>query len=340
MKFSVTPELALLLKTMRAQSGISAKELAERVGKSPSYVSKLENGEVKSVQKDLLAQVLTCVAGGGDFFDDVLPAALRSLRSFMDPARLASQVWLLQFDVVERTVTIPAGMAADMKEQLAQAGMTVRELTRFTNRNVDSELSAAFPANEIASVDYEDGTRLTVRVRLDESQVERALREERPVLSFLDAVDLTFSMFRLVKFPEAEGKLPPEQAVTVLRCTASYIDQWGLRSLTGFNRFIASDEFIARQEPLARTEPRIVQRIADVLEEASRHDALSTTSQLNAFYETLSWDPAFALKLVSIPFSDLGDLSFRAKSRLLQDIQDLVDRYDQLPDFEKKLEEY
>ncbi len=340
MKFSVTPELALLLKTMRAQGGISAKDLAERVGKSPSYVSKLENGEVKSIRSDLLAQALSCVSGGGDFFDDVLPAALRSLRSFMEPGRLTSQVWLLQFDVVERRVTVPAGMAADMEGHLAEAGSSVAELVRFTNRNVDSELSASFPANEIVLVDYEGTPRLTVRVHVDERAVERALRGERDALSYLDVLDLSFSMFRLAMFPETEGKLPPDQAVAVLRCTASYIDQWGLRCLTGFNRVIASDEFIARQEPLARTEPRIVQRISAVLEEASRHDSISTTNRLNAFYETLEWDPAFALKLVSIPFSDLGEMSFRAKSRLLQDIQELVERYDRLPDFEKRLEEY
>lgn len=340
MKFSVTPELALLLKTLRAQSGVSAKELAETLEKSPSYVSKLENGEVKSIYKDVLACALTAVAGGGDFFEDVLPAAVRMLTSFMARERLLSQVWLLQFDVVERMVSVPVGMAADIKGHLADAGVTVPELVRRVNSNADSGLGAGFPANEFVSVDYEGSPRLTVRVELSEDRVERALAEEKPLLSYLDLMDIAFVMFRLVNYPEAVGKLPPDEAVTVLRCTASFMDQWGLHSLTGFSHFVSSDEFVAHQEPLARTNPRIVQRIAEVLDEASRHDSIAVTNQLNAFYETLQWDPAFALKLLSIPFSDLGDVSFRTKRCLLADIRDLVDRYDQLPDFEKRLEEY
>ena len=134
--------------------------------------------------------------------------------------------------------------------------------------------------------------------------------------------------------------MPPEEAVIVLRCTASYMEQWGLHSLTGFSHLISSDEFIERQEPLTRSNPRIVQRIADLLEELSQHEAVVTTNQLNAFYEMLQWDPAFALKLVSMPFSDLGEMGFRTKSRLLADIQELIDRYDQLPDLEKRFETY
>ena len=41
-----------------------------------------------------------------------------------------------------------------------------------------------------------------------------------------------------------------------------------------------------------------------------------------------------------MPFSDLGEMGFRTKSRLLADIQELIDRYDQLPDLEKRFETY
>lgn len=340
MKFSVTPELALLLKTLHAQSSIPAKDLAEKVGKSPSYISKLENGEVKSIQKDVLVRMLSIVAGGGDFFEEVLPTAARVLRSFMEPKRLLSQVWLLQLDVVERTVVIPAAMAADVKAQLSAAGETLSGLVDMVNRNEDSGLPESFPANEVTVVDYEGTPRFTVRVVVDETRVEQAFSKEVPVLSYLAVNDLVFALFRRMRFPSSVGKTPPEEAVIVLRCTASYMEQWGLHSLTGFSHLISSDEFIERQEPLTRSNPRIVQRIADLLEELSQHEAVVTTNQLNAFYEMLQWDPAFALKLVSMPFSDLGEMGFRTKSRLLADIQELIDRYDQLPDLEKRFETY
>lgn len=340
MRFSVTPELALLLKTMGAQCPLPAKTVAERIGKSPSYVSKLENGEVKSIEKDLLARMLTVLSEGEDFFGEVLPAAVRTLSSFMEPGRLANQVWLLQFDVVERAVAVPRGMAADIEANLAKADATVSDLVRLVNSNLDTDLSPSFPANEIASVDYEGTPRLTVRVEVSEKDVACAFANEGRTLSYLALCDLVFGMHRLLKFPGTEGKMPPEQAKIVLRSVSAYMDQWDIHSLTGFSHFVSSEEFFARQEPLSLASPRIVDRIATALEEAVSHDELGAASKLNAFLETISWDGAFALKLMSIPFSDLGDMGFRAKRALLEDICALVDRYDQLPDAEKRREEY
>lgn len=339
MKFSVTPELALLLKTMRAQSGLSAKSLAERIGRSPSYVSKLENGEVKSVEKGLLIDVVTTLSDGG-LFETALPAAMRVLESFMEPSRLTSQAWLLQLDVVERQVSIPAAMAADLQAHLDDAGLDVPGLVRFVNANIETGLGAGFPANQIAAIDYEGQPRLAVRVSLDEASVACALRSEDTTLSYLAVDNIVFSLFRLAMFPDTVGKMPPEQAVPVLRRTASYMEQWGIHSLTGFSHLVSSDEFVARQEPLARSKPHVIDRIAEALEEVAQHDALNAANQLNTFYETLQWDPAFALKLMGIPFSDLGDAGFRTKRQLLGEVQGILDRYEQLPDLEKRLEEY
>ena len=51
MKFYITSELALLIKTLRTQNKIPSKELADRIGKSNSYISKLESGDVKNIRE-------------------------------------------------------------------------------------------------------------------------------------------------------------------------------------------------------------------------------------------------------------------------------------------------
>ena len=46
-KIVVTDKLADTIKMMRMQNGIKSKDLAEHLGKTPGYVSKLEKQEVK-----------------------------------------------------------------------------------------------------------------------------------------------------------------------------------------------------------------------------------------------------------------------------------------------------
>ena len=48
-RFDVTQPLAETIKTIRIQNKISSKDLAKKIGKSPSYLSKLEKAEIKSI---------------------------------------------------------------------------------------------------------------------------------------------------------------------------------------------------------------------------------------------------------------------------------------------------
>ena len=161
------------------------KTLPRKWAKSPSYISKLENGEVKSIPKGRACSDAVHRGRRGRFFEEVLPTAARVLRSFMEPKRLLSQVWLLQLDVVERTVVIPAAMAADVKAQLSAEGETLSGLVDMVNRNEDSGLPESFPANEVTVVDYEGTPRFTVRVVVDETRVEQAFLRKFPYCPIL-----------------------------------------------------------------------------------------------------------------------------------------------------------
>ena len=43
---------------------------------------------------------------------------------------------------------------------------------------------------------------------------------------------------------------------------------------------------------------------------------------------------------MGMPFSELGEMGFRAKSRMLDEIGTVLERYDELPDIDKRFEEY
>lgn len=340
MKFDVTPELSTLLKTIRMQNNISAKNLASGLGKSPSYISKLEGGDVKTIREEHLTAILEYISEGSDFYEDILPNAVRVLYSFIEPARLVDQVWLMQYDVVSRQVTVPEGMADDILAHLKEKGITVGELAEVVNANIDSEMSASFLPNEIVSLDYEGQTRLLIRADFSKKELEQVLSKKNLTTSYFCVYCMAHSMFRMLHFPGVNKKLPPEDAALLLRLVAAYMEQWNLHSLVGFSHMLSSDEFIRRQAPLASAGTSAIDHIAEIFREASAHDAVLTAKQLNTFYDTLSWDTAFAMKLIGISFSELEGLSYHNKKKLLEEIQTLITRFDHMSEFEKKLENY
>lgn len=339
MKFSITPELAKLIKTLRVQSGVSAKDLAERIGKSRSYVSKLESGSIRSIDRDALTRVLCVAADDDDLYGGVLPAAVKLLRSTMEPQRMVDQMWLMEYDVIERTVSVPAPMSDDIRRTLDQAHISAARLVAFANANIDSQTPLSTPANELVIEGDRGKSRLLARIQISEDEVNR-LMEGGATTSYFMLYVIVHALFRLRLYPSVETKLPPDDAARVLRCVASYMDRWDIHSLVGFSHFLSSDEFIAYQTPLAGAAPDVFDRIASQLREVASYDSANALTRLNAFDETLSWDPAFALKVMGLPFSHLGDMSFANKRALLAEIEEAVNRYTRMDDIERKMESY
>ncbi len=340
MKYAVTPELATLLKTLRAQSGVSAKDLAKHEGKSPSYISKLENASLKTVQKETLTSILTYISGGGDFFEEVLPNAYRTLQAFMEPYRLAAQVWLFDYDAVDRQVNVPEDMSLELKRCLDELGITAGELADRINANIDSGLGRNFPANQFAAIDYEGKPRLTYRGQVSFEEVEQLVGGKMQQVGYMFLSNVVFNLIRWELFPQQESKLPPEDAVAVLNNAAAFMDRWEIHSLIGYIHLMGSPNFVAYQTQLISQENDIPARIADTLSQMVKIESIAAIKQLNEFNNTLEWDPAFALKLMGIPFSELNGLSHKNKAKLLDDIQRLVDSYDSLPEMQRKFDEY
>ncbi|MGN0262347.1 MAG: multiprotein-bridging factor 1 family protein [Eggerthellaceae bacterium] len=340
MKLNVTPELARLIKTTRVKNGVSAKELAASIGKSRSYVSKLESGSIKTIERELLAQVLCLASGSDDFYGKVLPDAVQLLRSTMGEACIADQAWLIRFDVVERVVEVPPAMAQDFARNLDAMGVSKAELLAFANANIDSQESNALPANEIILFEQNGTKRLIARMDLTEEDVNQVLCKSGATTTYFKVYALAHAMFRLQLYPDYTEKLPPEEATSLLRCVAAFMDRWDFHSLIGFSHMLSTDEFRESHTPLTESESDTVNRVACDLRKVVALDSLNAIGQLSVFEETLEWDPAFALKLMGIPFARLGDMSFANKRELLEQIQGVFERYASMDDFKRKMENY
>ena len=344
MKLKVTPELATLIKTLRMQNNISAKDLASHMGKSPSYLSKLEGGTVKCIQKTDLTDILTFISEGKDFFDEILPNAVRVLQSFMEPERIIAQPWLMQYDVIERKVAVPNEMVADIKRRMKELHTNISEIVEYINENFDSEMSTAFPANEVVEMDYQGTKRLLIRAQVSEKEMEKIFDLQDTFTDYIIINYLIYIIFRFEVFGKEKRKMPPEKASEVLRYMDVYMEQYEIRSLTGFMHIISSDEFIERQMPTVSifqsANTVLMNEIVEFFKEAETRNALNTTKVLKNFHEMIMWDPAFTLKILGLPFAELEELSFQQKKKLIEEISELLDKYDKLSELEKKWENY
>ncbi len=346
MKFNVTPELAVLIKTIRTQNRISSKDLAEHINKSYSYVSKLESGDVKSILKEDLTNILTFITGGGDFFSDVLPSVVRSFHSFLDPLCLVDQLWLIQYDVIERPMCIPEEMVDDMARMMDEHTITIKMLTDMINGNVDAELNESFPENVYFAMNSHGSTRLLIRAQVKSHEIERIF-SKRNLNSFYYVIQyMVYGVLRLVHFPEYQTKLPAEKAAAVLKASSAYMERFQIDTLINLSHLFASDIYIGSLiqpnvvSSLNATDEFTLNAMVELFRESIQHDPVGAIQALETFQHNLTWDMGFMYKLISIPFFNQGNLSYMHKKRLIAEIIELIERYDKMSDFEKRMEIY
>ena len=343
MKFEVTTELAMLIKTLQTQCHLAAKDLAAAIGKSPSYITKLENGNVKKIQKDDLTRIISLITDGEDFFEDKLPQVIRTLSSIAEPDAILKQGWLLQYDSYDRPIVISEAMALDIRQRMEKLALTPESLSATINANKDVRDRDRLPANEIVLMQQQDGRLFRLKASVSSQQISAIIDQTDLVTCYGTLYAMMFILVKLDKYGDI-GFMQPPQAIEVLQETGRYLASWQVFSLTRYGQFMSSGEFQTRQQQLLKAYEvpgmDALGQIMEILSGLSEIDKAGTQAAGTAFLKNLDWDPAFMIKLISLPFDRLGDMSHANKVRLLDEVRGLMDNYQNMSALEKKIESY
>lgn len=343
MKFEITPELSQLIKILRTQNNIPSKSLAQHIGRSPSYITKMENGSVKMIKSEVLYAVFDALCPGGQFFPDKFDTVVKALSQIADPDRFFQQKWMLQMDVFDRPVNMPEEMAEDIRGRLKKAGLSIRELADIMNANKDLYGARDLPVNEIVLMGSEDGSVFRIRFFIDPDKLEKILRSLDMRTNYETCYNVSFTMKKLEKYGDV-GHLDPDEAREVLTETESYMASHGLYSMSKYGQVLASSEFQSRQRLLLDTfrtaSSNSISGIIDIFNEVAEIDKAMAAKSIDRMKDNMEWDPGFMLSLISIRFSDLKELSYSNRKDLLEEMRSVYKKYLDMPEAEKKLERY
>ena len=134
-KVIVDRGLADVIRSLRIQNSIAAKDLAVELGKSRSYVSKLENGSIQTIDSDELEKCLRFISHENEI-DEVLEQVYKTVSIKFSRNEIENMLWLYNFDTVYRRIPIPEGFASTYSKLLLDHDITIERLAEAINSNV------------------------------------------------------------------------------------------------------------------------------------------------------------------------------------------------------------
>lgn len=343
-KTPVTPELAATLKTVRTQKGIQAKTLAEHIGKSNAYITKLEKAEIKFIDNTLLDEIFSFIMGDDVDSDAIAKKTQELKKQKLSDEEIDNQLWFVNFDTVYRRLPIPEKLIQFINERIEFNRIDREVLVIRINNNealtIEEKNDESIEYNRWYSIKENDQS---IKINLSLELVNDILDRKEVFSSYVFVFCILHYVLKIEKYGDRVD-LSREENIALMNETTQTLNQFKFYSLAEKNNIIINaenqDQLNEIWNSFDTENQEILSDILSGFRYASELDIANTNPRLKSFSENMHWDLWFMLKLISFNFSSMDDLSTTLKKELLNEIEELIQKYNSLPTAQKKVETY
>ena len=345
-KTPVTAELANMLKALRIQKNIQAKDLAEKIERSSAYITKLEKGDVKSIDNCLLDSILSFLTGGDTEGDELVEKIYAIRKQFPSEEEIEEQLWFVNFDTVLRRLPIPEKLIETLNERILSNQIERKVLLQRINNNEaltsDEKLDESIEYNRWFSPKKNNKAQ-SIKILLSEKDFNDILDREVAFASYIFVFSIAFYILKIEKHGE-QVVITDDENAQLMRGATNLLNEYKFYSLAEKSKKIASAETQEQINEIWNSfdteNQEILSDILSGFKFASELDIQMTNNRLKSFSSNMHWDIWFMLRLISYSYSDLDDLSTTRKREFFNEIEALILKYKELPKAQKTVETY
>ena len=342
----VTPELADTLRSLRLQNKIQAKVLADHIGKSPAYISKLESSNIQTIDNNELNSILQFVSSG-NISGDIVEEIYASLKYKYTKEEIKRQLWFTNFDTVERRITIPESLIDSIKTYMQTHRISREQLLKRINANEalpDEENSDdSIPYNQWYHRIRAGGNACSIKIRIDFKQQDDILDKKEKVSPYVFILAIMLYVLKIEQFGD-QVKISDEDNKNLMKVAVDMLNQHKFFSISQENEWLPKKEtqskIVKLLDAFDNDNREIVNDIISRFKFAEEYNIKDINEQLNTFRENMRWDLGFMMKIISLDYKSLEKTSVSNKRDLIAKIETLILDCSQIPENMNKIETY
>lgn len=345
-KIPLTIEISEAIRELRLQNKIASKEIAGVLGRSASYVSKIENGLIKTISDGELDLILQLVFPNSKSSQERLDKLVEFQIKKHGVDISEDKAWFYNLDTVYRLIPISTGLIAEINDLLAETKTSIEELVARINSNEDiSEAERndpSLPYNEW--VESNDNTaKLIIRMKLRVDDVVDILDGTAKICNFVTMQAIVHYLFKIKLFPE-KTELDIKDLVDVQHGWQEMLDRHKFFTLSRKEKLL-SQTHSKNQAKSILTEFDIeneeaINLMLQFIKMTSNMDVYTTNKSLKQFNRNMDWDYNFMLRIIGFDYAAIGECSFSNKLQMLREIREIISKYKNMPEEQRLLDTY
>ena len=343
----VTPELADTLRSIRLQNKIQAKALASHIEKSPAYVSKLESGNIQTINTTELYEIINFILGDTDDQDEWAEKIYASLKFKYSKDEIEEQLWFTNFDTVERQIPVPESLIDELNVIMEKSSISYQYLLQRINSNEalteEENRDDSIVYNHWYHQNKQVGSGASIKIKMDEAQLQSLLSKKTDVSPYIFVLCVALYVLKIDKFG-MQVKISPEDYKELMVKATDLLNAHKFFSIVEKDKLLSGrqsqDEISDILSTFDRDNIEIVNDIMSGFKFASECNIKTTNAQLKKFCDNMHWDLGFMLRVISLDFRKLEKTNVSNKRNLIKAFETLLEEYAELPDEQNKIEIY
>lgn len=345
-KVYVTQELAETIKSIRLQNKILSKDLAASIDKSPAYITKLERGDIQTIDVDELNKIFNYIVGKDSSFDETVQKIYSVLKYNYTDEEIEKQIWFSNYDTTKRKIPIPTALIDEINARLEIAEISRVYLRKRINANESlsqTEIeNVDIPFNQWYSPENKPKGAQSIKINITEDILNGILDKTIDVTKYIFLLAISYYLIKIEKFKDVVDIDDDENSI--MADAIELLSKHKFYSLTAKSN--ALDAAASHEEQLEllnsfdKKNYELVNSILRKIQLISDDDIKTTNKYLECFYKNLDWDLGFTFKIISLEFYRLENKGYSVKKELVDKIEKLVNEYIEISNNKTLIEKY
>lgn len=344
-KIVVTDRLADTLKMLRMQNGIKSKELAQHLGKTPGYVSKLEKGELKSIEIETVESIFLFLLGDNYKKTEIWEQIYASLQIKYSRAEIEEEIWFDNFDTVYRSIPVPYSVVDLFNDKIAELDITREGLLERINANEAlSEEEKNDP--KIKSNQWypsKTGKGASIRISMSEDIFHGILDKKILSCSYVFVFCILYYLLKIESYGDIV-KIEDSQNQQLYKKTTAILNAHKFYSIVERESIVSGAQSKEEIQNLLSSfdneNSKLISEILSELKFASDMDVRITNQRLGEFLRNLNENVWFTLKVISLDYYLLEAVDMDQRKEFIRDVESLIHKYTEAQKTIKNTETY
>ena len=345
-KYLIDSSFGETIKTARVQNNIPAKVLAEHINKSPAYITKLEHGDIKSIDIDTFNSILSCIFGNAKDQNEIVNKLYESLNIKYTNTEIEKALWFQNFSTVSCRIPISKELIEYINGLINSNDISREYLLLRINSNEslsDEEKQDKSIEENQWYIDKSDNKSQCIKLNLKESYFNSILDCKKNKAPYVYILSILYYINKIIKYNETI-KISTDENKKLMHETIDTLNQFKFYSITEKEKALynnkTNDDISNILNSFDIENKELINHIISALQIYSDIDVKQINEYLIEYNNTINWDLGFAVRILGLPFSKMDKVSFSSKKKLLNEIEQLIDKYSSTDDLIDKIEVY